>query len=336
MKRIAIVAVSVMVMAALALGVSTAMAAKPSQTGGGKPPEVIQNSNGFPSGFHFNLNIHGKDWEECQVTCSGDCGNSVYIPEYGNATIQYVSNKKRAAGNLTVLDPCAGFGGEEDTAKVLLPYNIETDTYSGPADGYWVYGRILGKPQHGWSGNESSMIIYPNPVLHVCNTTDPLATDCPIPLGLVTSSGVYDYDATNNVFVRFEQPTDDKGQGKGKSDTKDMTPIFEWTGWVGNATLLDLNEDGVLDDADVPGNATDIISIDYGMDPCDYDLDGDCIVDKIEEWLDFQVDIGNAWFYENEWVFNLADIVIQDQDLKNDGTKLLQIRFYPRATTTYH
>ena len=329
MKKYLLVALAVAL--ALSLVVGSAMAAKPSQTGGGKPPEVIENSNGFPSGFHFNLNIHGK---KADYQCDPESGGgSVFILEYGNSTIQYVSNKKASAGNLTVLDKCAeAFDG--DPAKVQLPYKIEVDGSVIEAEGYWVYARILGKPQHGWSGNESSMIIYPNPVLQVCNTTDPLATDCPLPLGLVTSKGIYDYDAGDNVFVRFDEPTD--GKGKGKSKAKDITSLFEWSGWVGNATLLDLNQDGVLDDADVPGNATDIISIDYGLDPCGYDLDGDCIVDKIEEWLDFQVDIGNAWYYEHEWVFNLADLVIQDHDIKNDGTKLLQVRFYPRATTTFH
>jgi hypothetical protein len=42
-----------------------------------------------------------------------------------------------------------------------------------------------------------------------------------------------------------------------------------------------------------------------------------------------------AWYFDQEWVFNIADLVITEQGLVNDGTKLLQIRFYPRATTEF-
>ncbi len=58
MKRIMIVAVSVMVVVVLVFGASMAMAAKPDGKNGTK--DVIEMSNGFPSGPHFNLNIHGK------------------------------------------------------------------------------------------------------------------------------------------------------------------------------------------------------------------------------------------------------------------------------------
>jgi hypothetical protein len=277
------------------------------------------------------------------------------MPQYGTATIDFISNKNRAAGNMTVLDPCGGFPYEpdgitpqnpaDDHASVLLPYSIETETYTGPADGYWVFARILGGPHKGSGddpdkkgnqGNASSMIIYPNPVLTVCNTTDPLATDCnnaEAPLGLVTNEGVYTFDEGSNVFTRFSDTTT-TGKGKGRSIAGNITPLLTWTGWVANATL-DISEPfGVLDDADVPGNATAIISIDYGMNPCDYA--DDCVVDTIEEWLAFQEAIGQATYYDNEWVFNVADIVIQEQDFVNDGTRLMQIRFYPRATTTFN
>ena len=35
------------------------------------------------------------------------------------------------------------------------------------------------------------------------------------------------------------------------------------------------------------------------------------------------------------WIFNIADLVITEQGLENDGTKLVQIRFYPVATTLF-
>jgi hypothetical protein len=42
-----------------------------------------------------------------------------------------------------------------------------------------------------------------------------------------------------------------------------------------------------------------------------------------------------AWYYEDEWILNIADLVITEQGLVNDGTKLLQVRFYPVATTEF-
>jgi len=60
MKRIAIVAVSVLMVAILVLGISTAMAAKP-QDAGKNNNDVSARSNGVPSGAQSNLNIHGKN-----------------------------------------------------------------------------------------------------------------------------------------------------------------------------------------------------------------------------------------------------------------------------------
>lgn len=42
-----------------------------------------------------------------------------------------------------------------------------------------------------------------------------------------------------------------------------------------------------------------------------------------------------AWFYDNEWILNIADLVITEQGLVNDGTKLLQVRFNPVDTTVF-
>ena len=53
MKRPVIATLSVLLAAALILGASPVMAAK--------PMDVIARSNGFPSGMHFNLNLHGRE-----------------------------------------------------------------------------------------------------------------------------------------------------------------------------------------------------------------------------------------------------------------------------------
>lgn len=312
MKRIAVVAVLVLMVVVLAVGTSTALAAK--------PQDVIPTSNGFPSGPHFNLNIHGKTESFACDTTPG--GGSVFVNLYGTSTIQYVSNKKASVTELTVLDPCAEcFDG--DPAQVQLPSEEE---------GYFVFARILGKPGNGSDGSESSVILYPNPVLQVCND-DPANpdpdfgnyTDCSdalLALGLVTTSGVY--EATEAGFVRFDQSSDDRG--KGRSKAVDITGLFVWSGYVCDASL-DANGDGVIDENDVPLTYDDVLNGGNGngvIDPA-----------ELENWLADQVELGLATYYDNEWVFNVADLVIQDQDIVNDGTKLLQVRFYPVATTEF-
>lgn len=77
-----------------------------------KPLPVIEMSNGYPSGPHFNLNIH--ETSSCQTT---EGGNSIFISEYGDSTIQCVKNRKSSVIELIALDTCAEeFDG--DAAKV--------------------------------------------------------------------------------------------------------------------------------------------------------------------------------------------------------------------------
>lgn len=45
--------------------------------------------------------------------------------------------------------------------------------------------------------------------------------------------------------------------------------------------------------------------------------------------------LGLAPFYDNVWIFNIADVVVQEQTITDDGTKLLKVRFYPVATTEF-
>jgi hypothetical protein len=45
-----------------------------------------------------------------------------------------------------------------------------------------------------------------------------------------------------------------------------------------------------------------------------------------------------AWYYAPEdgmWILNIADLVVSEQPITSDGSKLLQVRFYPVATTQY-
>ena len=57
-------------------------------------------------------------------------------------------------------------------------------------------------------------------------------------------------------------------------------------------------------------------------------------IDDVEAWLTSLEGV-SAWYQNEEWILNIADLVVTEQELVNDGTKLLQIRFYPVSTTEY-
>jgi len=389
----------------------------------GKPQDVIERSNGFPSGMHFNLNIHGKKADyNCDSTAGG---NSVFIDEYTDPenlpTIEYVSNKKRTqdfpdgttAYELYVLDPCAMDGGK---ASVYLPYKVCPDDSPNAIDagGYYVFARILGKPNHPQNCeckpkdcDPSSIILYPNVVTQACSDESGTHLDCLWTLGLITKEDIY--LATEEEFVRFDPAAT---PGKGKSKAKDITRLFTWSGYVFYGGSPDTDGDTVIDEDDIPGDAykyvrdldgdpdtvtlyewqaahadfdgsgtVDLVDFalaatgagvegitwpyfddvgDPGVDLFDWqayhpDSDGDGDLDQddvilggysvadlnsdgevtLEEWLDYHVIIGTCTHLEAQWIFDIADLVVSEQPVQNDGTKLLQIRFYPVETTEY-
>ncbi len=327
MRKLITLVMAVILLASLS---GVALAAKPQSSGSGK--DVIARSNGFPSGEHFNLNIHGKKADYVGDSTPG--GKSVFVLEYNTteypkSTIQYVTNKKASLETLTVLDPLAE-PFDSDPAKVQLPYE---------SDGYYVFGRILAKPNNGKLEPVSSIILYPNEVVEACNDTDPANpdfpdyTECPddplLALGLIVGPNLY--DAEEETYVRFDPGVT---KGKGKSKATDITRLFTYTGWVVDATL-DTNgpegvPDGVIDIYDVP-------IADYGEEipgeNRDYNNDGEETGADVEAWLTDNPTM--AWYFDGEWILNIADLVITEQGLVNDGTKLLQIRFYPVDTTTF-
>ncbi len=312
--------------------------------GAAKPPSVITLSNGFPSGMHFNLNIHGKD--PTTFTTPGPppydpatYGNSIFIPEYTAdyeaITIQCVSNKSGGT-EFVVTDPYAmpthyyeegdevgdptNFPYADDLAQFNLPYKIQTDDGVINANGYYVYGRILGKPQNSKTGGASSIIVTPNPVIQY--DTD----GAELPLGMITSQGSFKLE--NQQFVRFDDTS--PFNGKGKSLAKNITDLFMWTGTVYDGSLdisgPDGIPDGVVDEYDIPEDA-------YTTNPeWDTDSSGDI---SLDEWITAMADLGLVRYYEDWWVFDVAEMVIQSWGIENDGTKLLQIRFYPVAKTTF-
>lgn len=374
MKRILTTVVLLIAVLSLVFGASVAMAAKP-QDAGKNNRDVIAYSNGFPSGLHFNLNIHGKNPET--FTCPGPGGNSVFVPEYGSATISYISDKRtNDLYELLVTDPCAMPDpyGDGDGAEVKLPWHVMTDEGEVvEVSGYYVFARILGKPKNGKPKNgepsPSSMILYPNIVIDAENDTNST-----MPLGLITQR--HTYVAAPEGFVRFDPEV---MKGKGKSKAKDISHLFIWSGWVcwgedpdldgdndvdsDDLLLADLTnvpdidgdsvisvEEWILYHPDTNGNgAIDDADVTYALALLDVLLDEPVLstwintnldtdtsgIVTVEEWLQYQATLGHAQEFTNEWIFNIADYVVTQQQVDNDGTKLFQIRFYPIETTEY-
>ncbi len=129
-----------------------------------KPQAVIDWSNGFPSGEHANLNIHGKKLDpfyNCDNTVASEpFGKSIFVPIEGTSKIEFVSNKRASGFNiLQVLDPCADPFGQENTPDAAL---IQLE-----AEEMQVYWRILGKPNNG---NSPSTVMLTHPTLiDACN-----------------------------------------------------------------------------------------------------------------------------------------------------------------------
>lgn len=267
----------------------TALATQPGQ-------EV--NPNGFPSGEHYNLNIHGKKGDftcpDVQLDEYGNpvYGNSIFVPEDGRGIeimMESGSGKGKRTETITELqaiDPCTK-PFDNDAAVVQLPPN---------AKGYRVYARALAKPtDNPW------MTVTPSLV----GVEDEYGNDL-IYLGMVTSDG-------------FTTPYETFTRSKGKSKAVPITGLFEWTGDVcyfsdgycldAECTLTslcctDVDMDGVFESCEPKGDL--LLCPDGTVDTTAY-----------------------CRSYDNEWVFNIGDFVTYLWDLENNGLKLLQIRFYP-------
>jgi len=256
------------------------------------------NPNGFPSGPHYNLNIHGK---KADFTCpaiqldeNGDpiYGNSIFIPEDGLG-IEILTEsgsgkgkKTEAITELQVTDPCSK-PFDNDPAVLQLPPN---------AKGYEVYARALAKPtDNPW------MTVTPNLV----SVEDEYGNDL-VYLGLVTSDG-------------FTTPYATFSRTKGHSKAVPITDLFEWTGSVcyfDNSYCLDAT-----------CTSTSL---------CCTDADLDGVYESCEPnpnlLLCPEGSVDTTAFcttYTNEWVFNIGDFVTYLWDMENAGLKLLQVRFYP-------
>jgi hypothetical protein len=270
----------------------------------------IANPNGFPSGPHYNLNIHGKkDGFTCpavEYDASGNpiYGNSVFIPESGEAQIIMVSGRKgkdATAGftDLQAVDDCAFDDGQ---VRIQLPPNEK---------GYRVFARALAKPIDGssWQMNYSGELF---------SAIDEYGNDL-VDLGLVTG----------NVVTPTGQPI---VRAKGKSIALDITGLFMWTGTIctidsstpyllSDPSLADYKPLCWIDDDGIPG----FTGSDSFSEPVSDGVGGFTCSAGTLIW----VRVSCTEYLEPYWIFNIADLVLSDWVVDNNGTKLVQIRFYP-------
>jgi hypothetical protein len=169
-KLLAISLAAIMVFGSFSLGSLTAdNSAFGAKGGGHKTKEVIEWSNGAPSGAHHNLIIHGKKLTyDCDETPGG---GSVFVPTYTSLasetqTIEFVSNQKSKIENLTATDPCSEeFSNDNSGAQVQIPYE---------SSGYYVYWSLKGKPQNGKdsTNNVSNFTLAGPNITQFCNVTE--------------------------------------------------------------------------------------------------------------------------------------------------------------------
>jgi hypothetical protein len=259
-----------------------------------KPEEVMGNSNGFPSGEHFNLNIIGKkdgfNPQEGQTDGTTDSyGNVVFVPENGEGAIYMESGKGKKFEEVLQLRVLDNWAGDTDGARLQLPKNEA---------GYRVYARALGKP-----GDLTSIGLTPGLGLVQDENGDNLYY-----LGWVTDSH---FETENQVFERR----------KGKSKAIDISPLFKWSGEI----CYFFEED--------PGEGyspTEICCIrtDTATGQClSYEFlpEGSTLCPGGL----LPIEVYCKQYTEVPWIFNIAAFVEYLWTTDNKGTKLLSVRFYP-------
>ncbi|MDH4268270.1 MAG: hypothetical protein OEW45_21810 [Deltaproteobacteria bacterium] len=257
------------------------------------------NPNGFPSGPHFNLNIIGKkDAFICPPPEFDAYGNQVYgnvifVPETGtNIRILMESGRKgpKSAPSITTLQVT-------DWCTGFLAGDSATLRLPKNENGYRVYARVLAKPT-----DDPTMQINPG----LDYVQDEFGTYL-IFLGTVGFNSVTTSYGLNMV-----------GRSKGKSTAIDITPIFGWTGDVCYVT----------DPGNIEYSAKPICGKDTS-DPLDGTYD-DFVSSPDGTTCPEGYTLITAYCKTyTGWVFNMADYVGYLWDLDNNGTKLLQVRFYP-------
>lgn len=283
----------------------------PSPAQAAKPVDVIQWSNGFPSGPHLTLNVHGKKADfATSETCTDGLpgGGSVFIGEGTTSTAaesEIQLRAKKGLTELTAIDECS-FAATGDPALVEMPSGIE----------YQVYARALGKPAQ--KGSTAPKVIFFPKLLGACKyastdlngdgVVDENDLDCLIGLGTTT------FDSTGETLERT----------RGKNTATDITALFQ-ASFSACYESADQDGDGDVDLDDVILSDTDGVGVQG-------DLDGDGLVDA-DDLAIYVANPLNCVTYSNASIFTIADLITYGWDVANYGTKLVNVRFYdPRST----
>ena len=353
---------SFILMFCLLTTVSLAFQGKP--TSPDNPTQYL--GNGFPSGPHFNLLIHGKDatfscpqpefYLMVMADNNGDEDLGLLVKECDQGD-ECIPTNVQIFGNVINIPRVQG----TDPIHILMESGLKgpksapateglqvTDwcSESFPDDGsvapplgdfavmrlqknelgYAVYARVLGKP--GEDGGPTFNMV---PSLDLVQ--DDIGNDLLL-LGFVTPTGVFNPDGLP--INRY----DSAKSGKGAKSATDISSLFKWTGDVcyvqpDTDPYCIVNEVNVCTprslcciDSSLDGiwDRCDLLT-NVGIDP---ELDGDfvCPETDLDEVPYWPVE-ALCREYTNNWVFNIADFVNVLWDVTHDGVYNVQIRFYP-------
>lgn len=335
--------------AMVALG-GAAHAGKPQE--GGDGPFL---GNGFPSGPHHNLLIHGKnddfvcpaakfferitfdstiteapfvgdlvktcpDGDTCEPTDIEYFGNVINVPRNGERVeILASSGKKGPKGKPTITDL-------EVTDWCTKPFDSDAAVFRLPKDedGFAVYGRVQGKP----TGDPTFEFTDRDLFL----VEDEEGNDLKL-LGLVTETGTWICDeATEEADATcILTRTSTGGRGNGVKKATDMTAIFKWSGNVCYFDELDCpNSDNCeFTQYCCPDDGTECVLKSDAMFFDVTDVSQNCSVADVFEGVTWTEEDLFCSVISNEWIFNIADFVDVLFGVKNDGSYNVQLRFYP-------
>jgi len=296
-----------------------------------KPPDVIDKSNGFPSGEHYNLNIISKKdnfncpcgyestkevWDEELQGHITKYNNVIFVPQDGETNrifMQSGTSKKRnnsTYSELTVIDPCTeAFPDrnefcEEQSADGATLYLPKREA------GYSVYARALGQPTDG--------IFEVTPGL---NYVEDGSGNVLLFLGVVYPDG---FEMPGGTFIRTSGKTK---KGGGKSTALEITKMFEFNGTICYFDTLDV-PDGYTG-APTELCCDEVVLLDENGEPVmvyencvEKTVDVDCTNTQVTSYC---VDYSTSPM----WVFNVAEFVEYFWNVDSNGVHLLQVRFYP-------
>ncbi|MDH4020408.1 MAG: hypothetical protein OEU84_12495 [Xanthomonadales bacterium] len=330
----------------------------------GKPTDKDGNfiGNGYPSGPHYNLNIHGKnDSFNCpdptyylQVDGLGDLvkecpdgytcslsnveyyGNVINLPRDGSDVQIYMESGRKGpksqpdASTLEVTDWCTK-PFDDDAASFRLPAN---------ADGYAVFSRVTGRPVE-----DQYFEVFGRDLTVVeidCQEGD---TNCPIGgtydlllLGVVNEDGTF--TKVGNGDGNFERvDTNDGRGGKGVKNATDITGMFEFSGQVCYV---------YADDPACTDNGCDAADYCCPVDESTSEFNGACLPKESDTFWNSDLQTqdcsvqdgtpeGTLWIdqtfycheYTDSWIFNIADFVEVLFHARNNDTYNIKLRFYP-------